>query len=128
MHFNVSISTWDINGINHKTLGQKMKNLDFLDNIKDHDFIFLIETWSKEISSIPGFKAVATCMAQPKSKSAGRKSGGISLLFKSKIEPMITIEKLTNNFLWCRIDKSLLSASGSFLLWCIYSPSNITIF
>ena len=120
MNLNISFSAWNINGMNHRTLGEKLTNQDFLDNIKDHDFIFLIETWTTEINSIPGFKAISTCTA--KSNCNGRISGGISLLFKSKFESMVTVEKLTKNFLWCLIDKSVFNASQDLFLCGVYIP------
>jgi hypothetical protein len=47
MFSKLSISAWNINGLQHYTLGDKLSNNDFIDNIKDHDLIFLTETWSK---------------------------------------------------------------------------------
>ena len=101
----VSISAWNINGLSHRTLGNKLSNIDFLSNVRNHDFIFLIETWSDQADSIPGFKAISTCTATPKTTSNCRISGGITLLFKTKFESRVNIEKLTKNFLWCQIDK-----------------------
>ena len=78
---NISISAWNIHGINHRTFGNKLLNDDFLYHVKDHDFIFLTETWSVNTNSIPGFKAISMCTARPKSNSACRISGGISLQY-----------------------------------------------
>ena len=122
MYSTLSISAWNINGLNHKTLGNKLLNSDFINDIKDHDFTFLTETWSGKIDSIPGFTAISTCTAKPKSNSACRISGGISLLFKTKLQSMVTIERLTKNTLWCRIDKSLLNSTKHLYLCGIYIP------
>ena len=39
----LAISAWNINGLKHYTLGDKLSNNDFRDNVKDHDLIFLME-------------------------------------------------------------------------------------
>ena len=122
MYSTLSISAWNINGLNHKTLGNKLLNSDFINDIKDHHFTFLTETWSGKIDSIPGFTAISTCTAKPKSNSACRISGSISLLFKTKLQSMVTIERLTKNTLWCRIDKSLLNSTKHLYLCGIYIP------
>ena len=51
MYSTLSISAWNINGLNHKTLGNKLLNSDFINDIKDHDFTFLTETGDEGISS-----------------------------------------------------------------------------
>ena len=122
MHSSISISTWNVNGINNSVLGNKLLNNDFLHNVKDHDFIFLTETWSVNTNSIPGFKAISTCTARPKSNSTCRISGGISLLLKTKFQSMVTVEKLTKNFLWCRIDKSISNSQKDLFLCGVYIP------
>ena len=69
MFSKLSISALNINGLKHYTLGDKLSNNDFIDNIKDHDLIFLTETCSNKINSIPGFKAIFSLTATPKSDS-----------------------------------------------------------
>jgi hypothetical protein len=99
MFSKLSISALNINGLKHYTLGDKLSNNDFIDNIKDHDLIFLTETCSNEINSIPGFKAIFSLTATPKSNSSCRLSGGILLPFKKEFENIISLEKRTTNFL-----------------------------
>ena len=68
MYSKLSLSTWNINDLKNCMLGKKLSNSDFIKNIEDHDLIFLgIETWSNETNSIPGFKAISTVTATPKS-------------------------------------------------------------
>jgi hypothetical protein len=95
---------------------------DFTKNIKDHDLIFLVETWSNQTDSIPGFKAISTCTATPKTNSSCRISGGITLLIKNTLQPLIYTEKLTKNFLWCRIDKSILDSLHDLFKCEVYIP------
>ena len=77
---NITIGAWNVNGLNHRTLGNKLNNSDFTKSIKDHDLIFLIETWSNKTDSIPGFEAISTSTATPRTNSGCRISGGITLL------------------------------------------------
>ena len=122
IHSKLSFTSWNVNGINHKILGNKLNNFDFLSNIKNHDFIFLNETWSKEVDSIPGFKAVSTQTAPPRTTSSSRISGGITLLYKTKFNPTVSTEKLTKNFLWSKIDKSALGSSHDLFICGVYIP------
>ncbi|CAB4026919.1 Hypothetical predicted protein [Paramuricea clavata] len=111
-----------INGLKHYTLGNKLSKNDFIDNIKDHDLIFLTETWCKEINSIPGFKAISSLTATPKSNSSWRLSGGISLLSKKEFENIISLEKRTKSFLWCRIDNTILDSTNDLFICGVYIP------
>jgi hypothetical protein len=70
MHSRLSISAWNIHGLKHKMLGDKLSNIDFIENVKDLDLIFLTETWSNEINSIPGFMTLSTITATRKSNLA----------------------------------------------------------
>ena len=67
-------------------------------------------------------RLISTKVANPKSKSNCRKSGGISLLYKTKYEHLISTVKLTKNFLLCRIDKFLFNAEKDLLICGIYIP------
>lgn len=96
----ISSSTWNINGLFNKTLGDKTKNKDFVEAIANVDFMFLTETWSNQNIDIPGFEAINSNLAQRLSKTACRASGGISLLFKSDYKKYIIVTKITENFLW----------------------------
>ena len=84
MFSEISLGTWNINGIFNKILGDKTKNKDFLEAISKTDFMFLTETWSNMNLNIPGFEAINSDIAKSLSNAACRQSGGISLLFKSK--------------------------------------------
>ena len=67
-------------------LVNKIKDHDFLDSIKQYDFITLIETWvSGKISvDIEGYYCFNK--SREKAKKAKRNSGGISVLVKSPYE------------------------------------------
>jgi hypothetical protein len=66
MHSNISLSTWNIHGLSHNTLGDKIMNKDFPNNISKIDFIFLIETWSNADIDLPCFKAFVSNTTIPR--------------------------------------------------------------
>jgi hypothetical protein len=121
MRSNISISTWNINGLSNKVLGDKSKNQDFLNQIKSNDFIFLTETWAKTTISVNGFKAISSILP-PKLNQRGRLSGGITLLFNSKFETHVSVIKNSQNFLWCKISKSILKSENDLYLCGTYIP------
>jgi hypothetical protein len=119
---NISFSTWSINGLFNRVLGDKSKNKDFLDTIVKIDFIFLTETWTDSCCNIPGFETIASEMAKPATKHACRQSGGISLLFKSKFKNYVNIIKNTKNILWSKISKEILNSDLDLYVCGTYIP------
>ena len=66
----ISFSTWNINGIHNKVLGDKSKNRDFVDAISNTDFMFLTETWNDQNLDIPGFETINSIIVQTYSSVA----------------------------------------------------------
>ena len=64
MRSDISIATWNINGLFHKVIGDKSKNPDFIRSIKSNDIIFLTETWSQTNLNIPGYKTITSVKTQ----------------------------------------------------------------
>ena len=121
MH-DISVSTWNIQGLFHKTLGDKTKNKDFINNISKLDFLFLTETWSNLNINIPGYKAFVSDASIPQTDEARRISGGITLLYKSHYEKHVSIAKKSKNILWCKISKNLLSTNTDLFICGVYIP------
>ena len=117
---NISISSWNINGISNKIIGDKTKNEDFLNHIKPYDFVFLTETWTNSPINISGFRALSSNTAPSKSISKSRLSGGITLLFKNKFENHVTLTKKSTYSLWCKISKDKLKSNKDPYLGRIY--------
>ena len=116
----VSFSTWNINGLVDGVLGDKIENEDFLNHVNRFDFIFLTETWTHKTVFVPGFKCIST---KPQSNSSkGRLSGGIILLYKNHLATYITIEKTSNNLIWCKIDKVLMGTQDHVYICGVYIP------
>ena len=51
----ISFCAWNINGINHKILGDKSSYSDFLNLITQHDLTILTETWSNFAPVVNGY-------------------------------------------------------------------------
>jgi exonuclease III len=122
MSAKISFSTWNIHGLSHNVLGDKTKNKDFLNCIKNIDFLFLTETWSDKNIDIPGFKAFVSDVATSHTTRASRKSGGIALLTKIKFEKNVLPVKQSKNFLWCKVSKELLNIEKDLYLCGVYIP------
>ena len=69
MFSGISFSTWNINGLNSKVLGDKTKNKDFVDAISSIDFMFLTETWNNKDIDMPGFETINSVVIISKSKT-----------------------------------------------------------
>jgi exonuclease III len=123
MRSDIAIATWNINGLFHKVIGDKSKNLDFVRNIKSNDIIFLTETWSQTTLNIPGYKTITSIKTPKLSRhKLSRLSGGITLLYKSKLEKYISVVKNSQNILWCKISKELFKSDNDLYLGGLYLP------
>ena len=125
---NIAISTWNIHGLSHKTLGDKTKNKDFLNNINNIDLVFLTETWSDTIVNVPGFRAFVSDIATPNTNRGCRLSGGITLLMKTKLEKHVSIVKQSKNFLWCKVSREILNTELDLFLCGIYIPPEKSVY
>ena len=98
LHDKLSFFAWNINGVSSKSLGDKLRNTDFLRMINSFDFIILSETWKRITVDVDGFTMVTT--GAVKTGKCGRNSGGLALLYRSKLNDWISIQKESPNFLW----------------------------
>ena len=104
----LSFCSWNINGLQNKLLGDKYKYVDFLEVMKKHDFILLTETWSNAIPEIEGYCSIIISPYKKSTKTSGRHSGGIALLYKASYKNLFEVVKSSNNSIWCRISKQTL--------------------
>jgi exonuclease III len=94
------ISCWNINGFKSKGYN-KYEDSRFLKEIKTKDIICLLETHCAQEESLilNGFSSVHLLRA--KSKMTNKKSGGISVFFRSSLKPGIQFfEHRTNDYIW----------------------------
>ena len=110
MSSKLSFCAWNINGLSSKCLGNKLQNLDFLNVIDNCDFILLTEIGNCTDLEITGYKSFVQCSTPNQSRKGGRKSGGIALLYKNKLDKDIVITKTTQNYVWFVIKKGLLNS------------------
>ena len=102
---NISIVSWNINGINNK-----INDPNFRELIEAHDVIFILETWldkSNENIAINGYFSLNVSQSN-RHKNAKRNSGGISVFIRNELKSQIKVIKTTaEHFIWLKIDKSL---------------------
>ena len=120
MFSRISFSTWNINGISSKSLGDKLQNSDFLSNINNYDFVILTEIWNCSKFEISGFKNFTTHSNQK--TTSGRQSGGITLLFKDKFKNDFTMIQKSNNSLWCKLSKEIWGCTKDVYVCGLYIP------
>ena len=116
----LSFFAWNINGLSSKTFGDKLQNYDCLSMINNFDFIILSETWKKSNIQIEGFKTVVTNTM--KTGKHGRNSGGLALIYKSKFDDWISIQKSSPNFLWFKIKKQFSKTEKDLYVCGTYIP------
>ena len=94
----LSFFTWNINGPSSKTFADKLQNYECSNMINNFDFIILSETRKKSNIQIEGFKTVVTNTT--KTGNHGRNSGESALIYESKFDEWISIQKSSPNFQW----------------------------
>ena len=99
----LSFFAWNINGLSSKPLGDKLRNTECLSMINSFDFIILSETWKRVSVDVEGFKIVTTSTSENQKRWS--QLGGLALLYKSKFNDSISVEKESSNFLWFKISK-----------------------
>lgn len=121
MRSDLSIAMWNINGLFHKVIGDKSKNIDFVNSIKSNDLILLTETWSQTNLNLPGYRTINS-IKTAKAGQTSRLSGGITLLFNSKLEKHISVIKNSQNFIWCKISREISKSNNDLYLCGLYIP------
>ena len=118
----LSFFAWNINGLFSKSLGNKLQSIDFLNMVNGFDFIIITETWKCTDVEVAGYR----CIIQDGtvSKSGGRNSGGIILLYKNILHDWISITKTSPNFLWFKINKSYAKTMKDLYICGLYIPPN----
>ena len=116
----LSFFAWNINGLSSKSLGDKLRNTDCLSMINSFDFIILSETRKRVSVDVEGFKIVTTSTL--KTRKGGRNSGGLALLYKSKFNDWISVEKESANFLWFKISKEYTKTARDIYVCGAYIP------
>ena len=89
----ISLSTWNINGIHNKVLGNETKNRGFVDAISNIDFMFLTETWNDHNLDISGFETINSIIVQPNQKLLAGNRVVSALYSKANLKIMLPLLK-----------------------------------
>ena len=119
---------WNIQGYKSKIIGNKLLNKDFLDEVKNSDFVGLAETHSHdEVLSdldIPGY--VRKHFKNRKAHSNGKcGSGGIAIFCKPDLSKHVNIaHNEHDDVIWIKIGRAVYGgAEDTYLGTCYISPS-----
>jgi exonuclease III len=121
----LSIASWNVQGLIGKSYN-KLKDPSFLQELKKHHVIALIETHCTTDTSItiPGYYTHQVC--RPKSNSKAH--GGIAILVRSELRAGIKFyHATTNDIIWVCLKKEFFNTNQDIYIGAVYlSPVNST--
>jgi hypothetical protein len=121
----ISMCMWNVNGMFNKSLNyQKMNDDLFINEVKNHDIIALVETQTGPDDHIilegfyPAIKA-----DRPKPKGAPRHFGGIAVLVKQELRKGIKfLEHRTQDYIWLKLCKEFFHLNNDIFVCVAYIP------
>lgn len=116
---NVSICSWNING-----LGQKHRDESFIENVK-YDINIILETWKGDSPDIKIKDYYSFSKYRMRKKRARRNSGGIIVYIKNEIKRGVCLmENITQskNRIWLKLDKKFFGFKRDIFLCGVYIP------
>ena len=127
----LNFCSWNIHGHKSRQLGNKLHDENFMNVIKDQDFISLTETHIHdailEELSIPGYKRVQY-KNRKKNLRSHTAAGGIAVFVKNHMSNLLTpVQTDDDNTIWVKIKKEIAKADFDVYIGTHYmSPSNTT--
>ena len=122
----ITLSTWNINGISDRILGDKFGISDFVQCVSKIDILVLTETWTHKMVHTSDFKCFCSTRSNSYKSSniptSGRISGGVMVFVKNHLASKVNLKKSTNNFVWCEIDKEIMGTETHVYLCGVYIP------
>ena len=110
--------SWNIEGVT-----KKISDKNFIRDIKDYDFVTLVETWLPHDLSLEVDGFYSFSKSRNKNAKAKRFSGGISLLVKSDLRKGIKILNSSHEeFLWWKVDKNFFKLEDDIYVCSMYLP------
>lgn len=103
----LTITLWNIQGINSSSFGCKVKTLDFKKSVLDIDIIILQETWRRtdEVTLCPpGYREISISSQKHEKITRGRDSGGIIIWHKLEIDNYIQLIKKEESHIWLKLN------------------------
>ena len=123
----IRISSWNVQGLVTRT-HNKLQCHSFVDSLKQHDIVGLVETHMKPDDSITieGYSSYSKCRL--KNKRAVKYTGGIAVVFKQKLRNGVKIIDMKDSeFLWVKLCKEFFKYDQDIYIGIIYiNPINST--
>ena len=122
----LSISTWNINGLEYKSHGIKMNklhDLEICEVLKQSECIGLLETHADSNTEIclPGYNVFRK--DRPKHRKAWKSSGGIAVFVKESLRSMFKFEPISDSdIIWVRVQKELTKLLSDLYVAFVYLP------
>ena len=115
---------------NVEGLVNKIRDHDFLDNIKQYDFITLSETWVSGKISVDTERYYCFNKSRKKAKKAKLYSGSISVLVKKSLRKGIkSFSSKSSRFVWWKLDKHFFNLDEDTFVCSVYiHPTNSKYF
>ena len=112
-----------IGSVNCQGIKNKIDDLVFQNEIKQHDIFAVNETWlskEKTINIINGYKFFPLC----RGKELGNIRGGIGWFIREDLRNYIKIlySISTENFLWCKLDRTFFNFAEDLYICSVYIP------
>ena len=128
LNHNIKISFWNLHGYKSRLIGNKLRDTDFLHEIKDSHVIGLAETHVHDGIMddliIPGYKLLSYKNGKKnlKSKTA---PGGLAIFIKeSFINKFTEVKTEDENTIWIKMKKELVGYEGDIFLGTSYLSPN----
>ena len=126
----LNFCTWNIHGHKSRQLGNKLHNVDFLNVLKDQDFVSLTETHIHdailENLSIPGYKRVEY-KNRKKNLKSNTAAGGIAVFVKNHISKLFTpVHTDDDNTIWVKIKKEGINSNCDIYIGTHYMSPSVT--
>ena len=122
----LTISSWNINGLELKTNGvksNKIHDAEVINTLKKSDFIGLIETHANPETDISLQGYYVFRKDCPKHKKAWKSSGGIAVLDKESFRSACKFDPLSDSdIIWVRVQKQITKLSSNLFLAVVYLP------
>ena len=113
-----SLATWNVGG-----LLSKLDTPEFVSYVASFDFISLCETFVETFQSSLFPEHTLFCCPALKLSSQGRRSGGVVVLIRNKLLPLVRqLDCKHDNMLLFVIDKECFGLLKDVLLICVYVP------
>jgi exonuclease III len=113
---NLKIASWNVHG-----LGDKINDVDFVNNISNFHICFLLETWCTDTFNLDD-KYVYCKNASKKKNRRGRYSGGIAVIIDKRIRIGTKIVRETEYGIWIKLCKHVFGMEKDLYICGVYIP------